>query len=336
MLVLALVMLFVVSGCVPQPKIAIEQEVVMSRTTYSFDQGKYPSDLDLFPEYQITTGDILDVSYQLERTLQPETRVSLYHTLEILFPDAGAFNIRQEVLPNGTIVMPFIGEVFVLDKTVGEIKEDVDRRMSQTLQDPQTFVRIIDYDVRLNKLREALFTAPRGLSKLVTVRPDGYCTFPLVGDLLVAGLTLPEAYVQLQAMYNGYLNGLKVDLFLHEQTGSVVYVIGEVNAPDSYKVLKPINVIQALTLAKSWTVKAELRNVVVFRQYEDKVVGRIINLHDPLSIKNNAMFFYLRPDDVLYVPKSKIAGAGDWFLQVRTLLMLEGFTWNNNNMSIGF
>ncbi len=71
---------------------------------------------------------------------------------------------------------------------------------------------------------------------------------------------------------------MQADIFLHEQAGSVVYLLGEVNNPGSYKIDKPISLLQSITLAGSFTENAKLENIILFRRHEQKLIARSLNL----------------------------------------------------------
>lgn len=312
-------------GCSKNAKLPADCELPIKRTTFSFDQGTYPSDLDLFLEYRISSGDVLDVLYQISRTKKKEFPITLYHTVSVKFVDAPHLNETQEVLPDGTIVLPYIGQIPVLDKTIPELTRELKDRYGKILRDPELYVTVPDFDARIKQLRHDLHTSPRGLSKLITVRPDGHVTFPLIGDHLVADKTIPKVNEIIQEEYVDFMPGMKVDLFLHKQTGSIVYVLGEVMKPGTYKIMRPINCIEAITIAGGYTFKAELKSVIAFRKHENKIIARSLNLENLLTIKANSKFFYLHPDDILFVPKTRIASLGELMRQIADIALFNGW-----------
>ena len=313
-------------GCSQNAKLPADCEVPFGRTTFSFDQGTYPSDLNLFLEYRISPGDVLDVFYQIMRIKKDDLPIDLYHTIAVKFVDVPELNEEQEVLPDGTIVLPYIGQVSVVDKTIGELTQELKQRYGRILRDPELYVTIPNFYARIEQLRHDLHTAPRGLSKLITVRPDGHATFPLIGDYLVANKTIQQVIEMTQKDYNEFLPGMKVDVFLHSQTGSVIYVLGAVEQPGVYKILRPINCLEAITIAGGFTFKAELRNVIAFRKYEKRIVARSLNLKDLLTLKDQSSFFYLAPDDILFVPKTRIANLAELMSQIADIALFDGWT----------
>ncbi|MCF8106718.1 MAG: polysaccharide biosynthesis/export family protein [Desulfohalobiaceae bacterium] len=295
------------------------------RTTFSFDQGTYPSDLDLFSRYRIAAGDVLDVLFQIQRKLVDRFSITLYHTVSVKFVDVPQLNETQEVLPNGNIVLPYLGQIHVVGLTVQELRQKLIEKYSDILREPEIYVTIPEFNARIKQIRNDLHTSPRGLSKLVNVRPDGYATFPLIGDFLVATKTLKQVNDIIQEKYAQYLPGMQADLFLHEQTGSVVYLLGEVTNPGTYEIMRPINVLEALTRAGGYTAKADLKRVVVFRRHEKKQIARSLDVKKLLDLDPSSRFFFLKPEDVIYVPKTSIGSTGELMRQLADVILFNGW-----------
>lgn len=314
------------SGCA-RKTVAPDTEVSLSNTTFSFDQGTYPSDIGLFPKYRITAGDVLDVLFQIRREKVDNFPISLYHTVSVKFVDLPELNEEQEVLPNGKIHLPYLGGVQVEGKTASELENELKERYSNILRDPELYVTIPDFNARIRQLRNDLRTSPRGLSKLVNVRPDGYATFPIIGEKPVAQKTVSHVNEMIEEEYQKVLPGMQADLFLHEKAGSVLYVTGEVANPGRYEIDKPITTIEALATAGGATPNAELRDVVVFRKHEGRRVARSLNLSDITSVKREGASFYLKPDDLVYVPQTRISSVAQLMQQLSQIVLFSGWSY---------
>jgi polysaccharide export outer membrane protein len=313
------------NGCAKEGELPPDFEKPYHRTTYSFDQGTYPSDQDLFLTYRISPGDVLDVMFQIQAQKAEEFRIDLYHEIHVVFPDLPDLTLTQKIMPTGDIVLPYVGQVHVLGLTLDETHDLLEKKFEKILLDPQLSVTVTNMDARIEQIRKDLHTAPRGLSKLVNVRPDGYATFPLVGDFFVAFKTLKQVNALIQEKYEAFLPGMQADLFLHEQAGSVVYMLGEVMKPGTYKIDKPISLLQAMTLAGSFTENAKLENIILFRRHEQKLIARSINLENLLALKDSEAFFFLRPDDIVFVPKTKIASLAHLMQQIADIALFDGW-----------
>jgi polysaccharide export outer membrane protein len=311
-------------GCAAN-RVTSDGEVTLSRTTFSFDRETYS--YDLFPEYHLMPGDVLDVLYQIRTWVRKESfKISVDNVISIKFVYNPELNETQMVRPDGRVSLPYLGEVYVLGKSVAELTKELKERYSKILQDPEIYVVVPEFRSAIKELKTDLHTAPRGLSRLVTVRPDGYVTFPIVGDIFVANKTIPEVDKLLNDMYEKMLPGVHCDLFLERHSGSLVYVLGEVKSPGAYKIIKPISILHALTLAGSYVPGAKLNNVIVIRKHEDKMVAKRINLKNILSLKSGSKMFYLEPDDILYVPKTRITKTAELFRAIGDIIFFRG--WN--------
>ncbi len=309
---------------------AVGTEVGFDSTTFEGDKEQYPAKNDLFDLYRISPGDMLDVFFQVNTwKVINEFKLSVDDQLNIQFPYAPELNQLQLIQPDGYIFLPMVGEVRAAGKTVMELTAELEQKYKPYLKDPDLLVTVPEFRANIKQIKQDLSTAPRGLSRLVTVRPDGYCTFPLVGELLVAGRTVPDVNQNLDNMYDEYLQGLKVNLFLHETSGTRVYVLGEVNNSGAYAIQRPSTVMESLTLAGGYTRQAELEKVVVFRRKGKKYIGTRIDMSAQLHLEKGGSFFYLMPDDIVYVPRKGRSELAEVMRDVADILMFDGW-------SIGF
>ncbi len=293
----------------------------------SFSQSRTEDAFNLFPKYRIAPGDVLDVLFQISTWGKKETfTLAVDNTVAVKFPNAPELNEEQMIRPDGTISLPYIGEQYVLGKTVVELTSDLKTAYSKILQDPELYVTVPDFRFGIKELKADLHTAPRGLSRLVTVRPDGYVTFPMVGEMLVANKTIADVNKALNDKYAATMAGLHVDLFLEKHSGSMIYVVGAVTKPGTYPIARPITVLEALTLAGSYTPGAKLESIIVVRKHETKLIATRINLADTLDLKEDSRFFYLQPDDIIYVPRTWISRAADVARDLADIMFFRG--WN--------
>ncbi|OQX52046.1 MAG: hypothetical protein B5M53_09530 [Candidatus Cloacimonas sp. 4484_209] len=316
--------LFLAFGCARS--LPEDSEVPFKGTTFSFDQGTYPSATGLFEEYYIQPGDELDVLFQIKTwEIKEDFKIEVGYTVSVKFVNLPELNEEQMVLPNGCIALPYLGEVKVIGKTVKELTAELKNKYVKILRDPEIYVTVPEYLSRIKELKRDLHTAPRGLSRLVTVRPDGCATFPMIGDYFVVKKTISQVDALLDKEYERYLPGLHADLFLHKTKGAVLNIAGEVEKPGIYRTKKPITVLEALTKAGGATSDAKLENVIVFRKHERKIIARRLNLKDVLALKPSSTFFYLKADDFVYVPKRKLASLAESMSLLADVLMFRGW-----------
>lgn len=330
LLALALLQVALIAGCATT--VPNGTETTADRTTFSFDQQQ-PS-YDLFPTYRMKPGDVLDVLYQVRTWVEKEEfLVAVAHTIDVRFVHAPELNERpgqsfsgQRVLPDGTISLPYLGSVKVTGKTVRQLKRELEELYKPILRNPELFIVVPEHEDSIKQLKADLHTSPRGLSRLVTIRPDGYVTFPMVGDIFVADRSIPEVKEELNKLYLSILPDLHCDLFLEQHAGSVVYVTGEVKSPGAFKVVKPISVVEAITLAGGYSQVARLDSVVVVRRHEQKIVATRINLKGNISGISKDPFFYILPDDIVLVPRTRLSKAAEVARDIGDILFFRGWS----------
>jgi polysaccharide biosynthesis/export protein len=134
------------------------------------------------------------------------------------------------------------------------------------------------------------------------VAADSLITLPILGDINFVGLNLNEAQERLKK---------KAEEFLKEPTVQVKFLnyrinmSGEIRSPGLYYNYEgSINMLDAISLANGITEFADLKNVTVKRQEENRILTHKIDL------TNNSVYtsdvFYLQPNDLVYIPPSNL------------------------------
>lgn len=98
------------------------------------------------------------------------------------------------------------------------------------------------------------------------VGPDGGLSFPLVGDVEAAGHTLRQVRDVLAQRLKPYIPDPVVTVAIKQIGGDHVYVLGRVNRPGEYPFSRPIDVMQALSLAGGTTPFASLNHIVILHR----------------------------------------------------------------------
>jgi len=87
------------------------------------------------------------------------------------------------------------------------------------------------------------------LQQDVLILPDGTLAFPLVGTLRAAGKDLASLRKAIVRKLNPYIPDATVTVTVTATSGNLVYIIGKVNQPGTYTLIRPTDVMQALSLA---------------------------------------------------------------------------------------
>ena len=104
------------------------------------------------------------------------------------------------------------------------------------------------------------------LDQGVLVRPDGGISFPLAGDLNAEGKTIDEVTQEIAQKLSEFIPNPVVTVSLQENSGNRIYVTGRVNQPGVFLVNRPIDIMQALSMAGGLTPFADRDAIKVLRR----------------------------------------------------------------------
>ena len=103
----------------------------------------------------------------------------------------------------------------------------------------------------------------------VKVSPTGSVYHPLLGDLEVAGMTIPQLINRLTKDLSEYLINPKVSVALLEANSAKIGVLGDVVHPGILVMNKPMNVLEAITASGGFADTGSKSGVTVLRQMRD-------------------------------------------------------------------
>ena len=129
-----------------------------------------------------------------------------------------------------------------------------------------------DHSYRLNPGDELVISVWKeaDLQREVLVLPDGSVGFPLAGQIRAEGLTPNELQAAIAEKLRTYVPDAVVTVSVLRAAGNKIYVLGEVNKPGEYQPSRPLNVMQALSLAGGLTEFASESRIIVLRKVGDK------------------------------------------------------------------
>lgn len=141
------------------------------------------------------------------------------------------------------------------------------------------------------------------LSRVVSVRPDGKISLPLVGELEAQGHTAMEVRAAVGARLKEYVTSPEVTVIVQQINSKRYFVIGEVQAPGVYQLTVPITAMQALAMAGGFRQFADTDNIFILRRTEDNRTTRIeFSYKDWIKEKKDVEHLQLRSGDLLVVP----------------------------------
>ncbi|UVE48543.1 polysaccharide biosynthesis/export family protein [Pseudomonas chlororaphis] len=274
-------------------------------------------------EQVLRPQDVLDVIFHIGSTSQTRYRVQPGDQVDVSFLSAAELGGNKLVLPDGSIEMPYVGNVQVAGLTAEEARRTLESAYSRVLKKPQVTFSISHAMAQLDNLRTSLTNPATGLSREITVGSDGRASFPLLGAMSLQGMTLSQLQKTINQRYAKEVGQVSADVLLKSTAANEVFVLGEVGQPGAYPIRRPVSVLEALTLAKGAGPTARLDSVVIMRRTGNQVQARTYDVAAALD-RNAAQFAYLQPDDLLYVPKTRLAKAGAFSKQLADIIMFQG------------
>jgi polysaccharide biosynthesis/export protein len=140
------------------------------------------------------------------------------------------------------------------------------------------------------------------LKSATLVRPDGGISFPLVGDLQVAGKTAAEVREEIAKRLARFMPEPEVTVSVVRVASYRVYVIGRVNKPGDIAVGRPLDVLQALSLAGGMTPFAGEDSIRIIRRIDGQQVAIPFDYSRLRKGGDLSQNITLRSGDVLFVP----------------------------------
>lgn len=145
-------------------------------------------------------------------------------------------------------------------------------------------------------------------NQTVSVQPDGFVTLRGVGDLKVAGQTVPELTQTLRTAYSKILNDPLVSVVLKEFEKPYFVADGQVAKPGKYEMHGQMTLTQAIAVAGGFNSAAKHSQVLLFRRVDDQwTEAKLINVKKMQKEGNLNEDPFLHPGDMLFVPKSAMS-----------------------------
>lgn len=166
----------------------------------------------------------------------------------------------------------------------------------------------VDYYLAEGDEMEVYVWGHSDLSKKIMVGPDGKISYPLVGRTRAAGLTIGQLEREIKRALSTYIKYPHVSVMVTKFTGNKIIILGQVKGPGIYSYHGNMDLIEAIAGAGDFTADACQDSVMVVHGNltENPQVMRV-NMSQVIKRGTTKADILLRPNDVIYVPKSFIA-----------------------------
>lgn len=213
--------------------------------------------------------------------------------------------------------------IYLQDK--GNVKLDSNKVMSvlpysyKLQKGDVLYISLTTEDEKLNKIfipgagGGQVMQQPQGVSGTMlyfigfTIQKDGTIEFPYLGKVKVDNLEVFEAKeaieVQLKKFFKVYYLQVKMAEFKFS-------VLGYVNRPGQYFFQQnKVSILEALSMAGDLQNLANRYSLQLYRQYPDGIKIHSLDLTDRSLV--NSPYWFIQPNDVLYIEPLKVRTAGD-------------------------
>ena len=141
------------------------------------------------------------------------------------------------------------------------------------------------------------------LSQVVRVSEDGSITLPLLGQVMVEGLTQEGTAIRIGTLLaQRYVKNPQVTVFIKEYKSKQIAVIGAVEKPGSYELVGRKNLLQMVSAAGGFTDQAGDEIYVLREGPKGDAVTIPIDLRDLVVNGNQQLNIPVEPNDVINVP----------------------------------
>jgi len=140
------------------------------------------------------------------------------------------------------------------------------------------------------------------LTRSCVVRPDGFISFPLIGDVRASGKTSQQLKLEMESRLIRYVPGLTLSLEIKQINSMIVYVIGKVNIPGRFVVNANIDVLQALSTAGGLNPFAKQNDIKIFRKDKDETTIFPFQYDKVVDGKRLEQNIQLNRGDIVVVP----------------------------------
>lgn len=159
-----------------------------------------------------------------------------------------------------------------------------------------------EYRIGVGDVLGVVFWRERELSGEVTVRPDGRITLPLINEMYVAGLTLPELRAKVAEEAKRFVTDPTASVIVRQINSRNVFITGQVAKPGAYPIYGPTRVLQLIASAGGLREFADKSNIVIIRYVDGQQTSHLFNYKDVVKQRNLGQNIELKPGDTVVVP----------------------------------
>ncbi len=151
------------------------------------------------------------------------------------------------------------------------------------------------------------------LKRTVQIDTSGKITYPLVGDVQAAGVSIFQLRDRIRDGLSKYIINPQVSVAVTSVQSQKVIVLGEVKNPGLFALEGTMNALEAISRAGGFGLDAKQNSVLLIRGGLEKPELVKLNLKDALYGNDLMQNVYLQNKDILYIPAIFIADVSRFF-----------------------
>lgn len=188
--------------------------------------------------------------------------------------------------------------------------------------------QVPEYRLGFGDVIDVKFFNASQFNESVIVRPDGRISLQRVGDIKVIGMTPVQLDEIITRTYESILHAPDVTVIVREFGGQQCYVMGEVQHPGAYPVVRGMTLLRAIAASGGPKVGANLKSVILIRtDYKNRVSAKRVNISLDALEKDARLDMQVNAFDMVYVPKTFISDVNAFLSQVYDVVLPPIDVW---------
>lgn len=163
---------------------------------------------------------------------------------------------------------------------------------------------VMEYQIGPSDVLSITVWNHENLSRTLTVRPDGMVSYPLVGEILVVGLTPAQLQDVMESALQRYINIERgeVNVMVDAVHSYKVSVLGRVREPGRFEFQSQVTVLDALAQAGGLTDFASDRDILILRPGPEDVQRIRFDYREVMRSNQDDGRMFIFPGDIILVP----------------------------------
>jgi polysaccharide biosynthesis/export protein len=164
---------------------------------------------------------------------------------------------------------------------------------------------LADYVIGADDALRIMVYGYEDLKTETRVSTDGRISFPLVGEVSVAGKTTFEVEHELAGLLKsgGFIIDPQVTVLITEYKSQQISILGQVHKPGRYGLEAANSLVDVIAMAGGITDLGDEKAIVAHRT-AGAVTKQEVNLRDVLEMSNKTELLPIQQGDIIYVPKA--------------------------------